>query len=165
MSSNPGKPRRRRFSRLLFVVLVYLLLLVVSHVVRRTGEQPPPVRSMPFVETQGVRGERLTDDTVDVAYRELGPQRSGTSTAVLLLRGGPGVGYHLSVLGNYLPGFTVSWAGAAIGFVEAAVVGFLHGWLIGKLVNAVVGREERRLRTLIAASSASPDSIARGDSE
>jgi len=59
----------------------------------------------------------------------------------------------------------VSWAGAVIGFFEAAVVGFLHGWLISKLINVIVGREERRLRTRLAAASASPDSIARGDSE
>ena len=87
------------------------------------------------------------------------------ATVVLLLRGGPGVGYHLSVLGHYLPGYSVSWAGAVIGLFETAVVGFLHGWLISKLINAIVGREERRLRTRLAAASASPDSIARGDSE
>lgn len=137
-------------------------------------------------QSSGATGERLVpgrvterelEDVLDSTFARYDPFALGVAvgvvagaclfvaTAVLLLRGGPGVGFHLSVLGNYLPGFTVSWAGAAIGFVEAAVVGFLHGWLIGKLVNAVVGREERRLRTLIAASSASPDSIARGDSE
>ena len=87
------------------------------------------------------------------------------ATVVLLLRGGPGVGYHLSVLSSYLPGYSVSWVGAVIGLFEAAVVGFLHGWLISKLINAIVGREERRFRTRLAAASASPDSIARGDSE
>lgn len=87
------------------------------------------------------------------------------ATVVLLLRGGPGVGYHLSVLSSYLPGYSVSWVGAVIGLFEAAVVGFLHGWFISKLINAIVGREERRFRTRLAAASASPDSIARGDSE
>ena len=87
------------------------------------------------------------------------------ATAVLLLRGGEGVGHNLSVLGNYLYGYSVSWTGALIGFFEAAAVGFAHGWLIGKLANAIVGREERRLKTLIAAAAASPDSLARGDSE
>ena len=87
------------------------------------------------------------------------------ATAVLLLRGGPGVGHTLSVLGNYLYGYSVSWTGAVIGFFDAAVVGFVHGWLIAKLANAVVGREERRLKSRMAEYAASPDSLARGDTE
>ena len=137
-------------------------------------------------EGSGATGERLVpgrvterdlEDVLDSTFARYDPIALGVAvgvvvgamlslaTVVLLLRGGPGVGYHLSVLSNYLPGYSVSWAGAVIGFFEAAVVGFLHGWFISKLINAIVGREERRFRTRLAAASASPDSIARGDSE
>jgi hypothetical protein len=53
-------------------------------------------------------------------------------TAVLLIKdaGQAAIGPNLAVLGHYLPGFSVTWAGAAVGAVDAAVVGFLAGFLI-----------------------------------
>ncbi len=87
------------------------------------------------------------------------------ATAVLLLRGGVGVGHHLSVLGNYLYGYSVTWPGALVGLIEAAAVGFLHGWLIGRLTNAIIGREQRRFEALIRETAASPDVFAEGSSE
>jgi hypothetical protein len=73
-------------------------------------------------------------------------------TAVLLLRGGSFVGLHLSRLSYYLPGYSVSWPGAFLGLVEAAVLGFLLGAAVALAWNLyhrwfvalVMARETRR---------------------
>jgi protoporphyrinogen oxidase len=67
------------------------------------------------------------------------------ATAILLIKGGPAVGANLALLSNYIVGFQVSWAGAFIGFVEVGVIGFGFGWTMAKLINAVVGWQERAL--------------------
>jgi protoporphyrinogen oxidase len=67
------------------------------------------------------------------------------TTAILLLKGGPGVGAHLALLSNYIIGFRVSWAGAFVGMVEVGMLGFGYGWVIAKLTNAVVGLQKRAL--------------------
>ena len=68
-----------------------------------------------------------------------------TATAILLIKGGPVVGPNLSLLSNYLVGFQVSWPGAFVGFVEGGVGGFGFGWCMAKLINAVVGWQERAI--------------------
>ena len=67
-------------------------------------------------------------------------------TAVLLLEGGDPVGPTLSLLGQYLTGYQVSWTGALIGFVEAGVLGFGLGWLMANLINLLVGATENSIR-------------------
>jgi hypothetical protein len=64
------------------------------------------------------------------------------ATIVLVVRGGPDVGQHLSLLSVYLPGYRVTWAGAFLGFVYAFVIGYALGRLIGTLYNwmATLGR-------------------------
>ena len=55
------------------------------------------------------------------------------TTAVLLVKGSPPgveVGPHLELLGIYLPGYTVTWAGA--------LLGALYGMLLGTVAGAVV---------------------------
>lgn len=58
-------------------------------------------------------------------------------TAWLLLKGGPRVGPHLQLLGQYLYGYSVTWPGAFVAFVYGALLGALIGWLIGVLYNLV----------------------------
>lgn len=67
------------------------------------------------------------------------------ATAVLLLRGGANVGANLSLLGNYLFSFEMSWAGALFGMVEAGVLGFGFGFLLAKAINFVIAAEEQRI--------------------
>ena len=57
------------------------------------------------------------------------------TTAALLLKGGPVVGPNLSLLGHYLPGFEVTWAGAFLGWFEAGIGGFVLGNLIAETRN------------------------------
>ena len=50
------------------------------------------------------------------------------ATAILLLRGDEGIGVYLMLLNNYFVGFGLTWAGAFIGFLEAAIGGFVVGF-------------------------------------
>ncbi len=59
------------------------------------------------------------------------------ATLILVIRGGPTVGPHLGLLGLFLPGYSVSTSGAFIGFIYLFVIGYLIGWLIGSVYNAL----------------------------
>jgi hypothetical protein len=58
-------------------------------------------------------------------------------TCVLVWRGGPVVGPHLGLLGQFLPGYEVSWTGALVGFTWAFVVCSGLAWLGAALYNRV----------------------------
>lgn len=58
-------------------------------------------------------------------------------TAWLLLKGGPEVGSHLSLLGQYFPGYAVTWPGSILGLVYGSLFGALVGWAIGTIYNWV----------------------------
>lgn len=62
------------------------------------------------------------------------------ATAWLLLRGGATVGPTLSLLGNYFPGYSVTWPGAGLGFVYGALVGAAVGWSMARIYNFVARR-------------------------
>jgi hypothetical protein len=64
-------------------------------------------------------------------------------TAWLLIKGGPRVGQHLQLLGQYFPGYSVTWKGSLIGFFYGAIVGGVVGWTIGKIYNGIVGIRQR----------------------
>jgi len=66
------------------------------------------------------------------------------ATAWLLLRGGPNVGQHLSLLRNYFPGYSVTWPGTLLGFCYGALVGALLGWTIASVYNRVAEWRQRR---------------------
>ncbi len=57
------------------------------------------------------------------------------ATILLVLKGGPNPGPHLRLLGQYFPGYSVTVAGSFLGFLYAGVVGFVCGWVIGRLYN------------------------------
>jgi hypothetical protein len=59
------------------------------------------------------------------------------ATMILVIRGGSTVGPHLGLLGVFLPGYSVSTGGAFIGFIYLFVIGYLIGWLIGSVYNAL----------------------------
>lgn len=60
------------------------------------------------------------------------------ATAWLLIKGGPNIGPHLQLLGQYFIGYTVSWKGCFIGMFYGAVIGGLAGWLIVFIYNRIV---------------------------
>jgi hypothetical protein len=62
-----------------------------------------------------------------------------TMTVWLLIKGGTRVGPHLGLLGQYFPGYSVTWGGSLVGLFYGALVGGAIGWLIGAVYNGVVG--------------------------
>lgn len=67
-------------------------------------------------------------------------------TAWLLIKGGNRVGPHLRLLGQYLPGYSVTWMGGIVGLVYGAIIGAIAGWSIGMIYNKIAGfRQARRL--------------------
>ena len=62
------------------------------------------------------------------------------ATNVLILRGGYDVGAHLSLLGVYFPGYSVTFVGSLIGFVYAFVLGYGIGRTIGVVYNKLAHR-------------------------
>ncbi len=59
-------------------------------------------------------------------------------TAILLLKGGKSVGPHLALLGQFFPGYTVSWTGSLVGFFWGALLGGILGFIFGSVYNQVV---------------------------
>ena len=74
------------------------------------------------------------------------------ATAVLLLKGGATVGPTLSLLGQYLVGFRVTWSGAAVGLIEAAAAGFVAGYATAELRNRTLAAYAIRLQRRAAAA-------------
>lgn len=58
-------------------------------------------------------------------------------TVWLVIKGGPRVGPHLSLLGQYLIGYSVTWAGSVVGLLYGALIGGILGWMIASIYNAV----------------------------
>lgn len=59
------------------------------------------------------------------------------ATVFLVIKGGATVGPHLSLIGAYLPGYSVTWTGAFVGFVYLFVIGYAIGRIIGGVYNAL----------------------------
>ena len=57
------------------------------------------------------------------------------ATNILILRGGPVIGPHLSLLGWYFPGYSVTVGGSLIGAVYAFVAGYGLGLAIATVYN------------------------------
>jgi hypothetical protein len=72
------------------------------------------------------------------------------ATAALLV--GPHQGFvpMLSLLGNYLFGYEVSWPGLAVGVVESGLIGFALGWSAARLSNLLIGAFERDVERRLA---------------
>lgn len=62
------------------------------------------------------------------------------ATNFLVVRSGPDPGRHLALLGNFFPGYSVSFGGSLIGFVYAFVLGYAIGRIIGSVYNAITMR-------------------------
>ncbi|MGE0126740.1 MAG: NAD(P)/FAD-dependent oxidoreductase [Blastocatellales bacterium] len=109
------------------------------------------------VKSSGATGDRLTpkrvetpmtpDEVIEAVFAKLDPVALGAAfgvvsglilllaSAALLLKGGPDVGRNLSLLGHYLIGFDVTWAGALLGAGEVGIGGFALGFLVAWLRN------------------------------
>lgn len=66
------------------------------------------------------------------------------ATNWLILKGGEHVGPHLSLLGQFLVGYRVTFVGSLIGFGYGFVSGFVIGYVVARLYNWLVARREAR---------------------
>ena len=57
------------------------------------------------------------------------------ATNFLVLKGGPNVGAHLSLLSVFFPGYRVTFFGSIIGFCYAFAAGFISGVILGAVYN------------------------------
>ena len=73
------------------------------------------------------------------------------ATAAMLWRSNEGFVPMLSLLGNYLFGYEVSWPGLAVGVVEAGLLGFGLGWFAARLSNLLIAAFERDFERKLAA--------------
>jgi len=60
------------------------------------------------------------------------------ATNALVVKGGPDVGRHLSLLSVFFPGYRVTFLGSIVGFIYLFVVGYVLGRLIGATYNLLV---------------------------
>jgi len=66
------------------------------------------------------------------------------ATNWLVLKGGPVVGPHLSLLNQFFLGYKVTFFGSLVGFVYGAVLGFVVGYVVAVVYNLAAGARERR---------------------
>ncbi len=61
------------------------------------------------------------------------------ATIFLVIKGGPDIGQHLTLLSVFFPGYSVTVLGSFIGFVYAFVLGYALGRLIGAVYTRLAG--------------------------
>ena len=71
-------------------------------------------------------------------------------TALLLLGITEGFVPMLSLLGQYLFGYRVTWRGLAVGMLEAGLLGYGLGWTGARLSNLLIAAAERDLERRLA---------------
>jgi len=64
------------------------------------------------------------------------------ATNWLVLKGGDVVGPNLALLGQYFPGYEVTFAGSILGAVYGFITGFLLGYLVAYVYNRLAARRE-----------------------
>lgn len=65
-------------------------------------------------------------------------------TIWLVIKGGDTVGPHLSLLGQYFIGYSVTWRGAFIGMIYGFIVGYGIGYAYARIYNWVVDKKSPR---------------------
>ncbi len=71
-----------------------------------------------------------------------------------MLKGGPVVGPHLKLLGQYFLGYTVTFEGSLIGLAYGFGLGFCLGYLVARIYNWLVDAKDRRQRRQVRESLA-----------
>lgn len=86
---------------------------------------------------------RLQAFVLGISGAVLGGSGLFVMTVWLLVKGGEQVGPHLSLLGQYFPGYSVTWGGAFLGLAYGALVGAVVGAMIGWIYNLVAAARHR----------------------
>jgi protoporphyrinogen oxidase len=119
-------------------------------------------------QTPGAARGRTLEQVLAAAFARYDPLALGAAvgvvfgvglflaTALAILHEPGDAGRVLPLLGQYLMGYEVSWAGAGIGLLGAGIGGFVFGWLIARTINGLIGWEESLLRRQILAHTLDP---------
>jgi len=86
---------------------------------------------------------KMQTGVLTIVFALLGGLGLFLMTVWLLIKSGPRVGLHLQLLGNYFPGYSVTWLGSLAGLFYGALVGGVIGWAIGTIYNKVVALRQR----------------------
>ena len=81
---------------------------------------------------------RLNVITTGLALGVLSGLTLFVATFWLVLKGGPQVGKHLTLLVNYFPGYSVTLFGSFVGLIYGFFTGFIAGCVVGWLYNYIV---------------------------
>lgn len=65
------------------------------------------------------------------------------ATNWLIVKGGPVVGPHLALLGQFFIGYQVTFIGSLIGFAYAFVLGFGVGYGVARMYNGLANLRQR----------------------
>jgi hypothetical protein len=60
------------------------------------------------------------------------------ATIILVVKGGPSPGRHLVLLSQYFIGYEITVVGAFVGFLYASLLGYIAGYVVGKIYNRLV---------------------------
>ena len=113
----------------------------------QTAEVGPSDRGTPVRLTKEEPREASVEAVIAEAFAKLDPVAFGIAigvvsslvlllvTSVLLLKGGSVIGPTLSLLGQYLPGYSVTWTGLGLGLIEIGGGGFVFGYCVAWLRN------------------------------
>ena len=83
---------------------------------------------------------RLRAGILAIVFGMVGGAGLFVATAWLLIKGGENVGATLGLLGNYLPGYAVTWPGAVVGLLYGALIGAAMGWTLARVYNRLARR-------------------------
>ena len=112
------------------------------------GDRMVPTQVHSTVGEPISRGE---EEIIGIVFARLDPLALGVAvgivsgcaifiaTAILLIKGGPVIGPRLSLLGHFLFGFKMTWAGALIGCLEGGLIGFSIGYAGATIRNGSMG--------------------------
>jgi len=109
-----------------------------------SGDRMVPARVQVNVEEPLMEDE---EELIEIVFAKLDPVALGVAigtvsgllifiaTVMLVIKGGAVVGPTLSLLGNFLFGFQVTWGGALVGLLEGGIGGFAIGYLCASFRN------------------------------
>src|SRR3954447_4809956 len=87
---------------------------------------------------------RLNSAVIGIVLGLMGGLAVFLATNLLVIKGGPVVGPHMALLGQFLIGYEVTFRGSIIGFFEMFGCGFLLGFFLAWSYNLMVDFRARR---------------------
>ena len=100
-------------------------------------DHPVTTQELGLIETAVAR---LRAGILAIVFGMVGGAGLFVATAWLLIKGGENVGATLGLLGNYLPGYAVTWPGAVVGLLYGAASGAAMGRTLARVYNRLARR-------------------------